>query len=89
MFQSPNAGDGSYSWSIETTNGIAQSETGLGGQTAQGSAAWLSPEGEPVSLSYIADEFGYRAVGSHLPQAPAVPEAILRSLEWYVNSTYL
>lgn len=32
FIQTPNAGDGSYSWSIETTNGIAQQESGVGGR---------------------------------------------------------
>jgi len=39
----------------------------------QGSFSYTSPEGNPVQLTYVADEFGFRPEGSHLPVAPAVP----------------
>nr|CAD7569458.1 unnamed protein product [Timema californicum] len=38
----------------------------------QGSFSYISPEGQPISLSYIADELGFRAKGDHLPVAPTV-----------------
>nr|CAD7204386.1 unnamed protein product [Timema douglasi] len=34
----------------------------------EGSYSYVSPEGIPVSVSYIADENGFRATGSHLPK---------------------
>nr|CAD7199171.1 unnamed protein product [Timema douglasi] len=39
----------------------------------QGSFSYTSPEGIPISLTYVADELGFRPEGSHLPVAPAVP----------------
>jgi hypothetical protein len=39
----------------------------------QGSFSYTSPEGNPIQLTYVADEFGFRPEGSHLPVAPAVP----------------
>lgn len=80
--QTPSSGDGAYNWAFETSNGISQEESGVGGQNAQGSANWYSPEGEPVQLSYVADEFGYRVAGSHLPTPPPVPAAIQRAIEY-------
>lgn len=56
--------------SYETNNGIAAQEQGtprnLGGNppaipvVAQGSYAYTSPEGVPVSITYTADENGFR-----------------------------
>ncbi|XP_017860629.1 PREDICTED: pupal cuticle protein Edg-78E-like [Drosophila arizonae] len=74
--------DGSYSYSYETSNGISGQEQGVGGQGASGSNSYISPEGQQVQLSYIADENGYQPQGSHLPTPPPIPEAILRGLEY-------
>ncbi|CAG2058720.1 unnamed protein product [Timema podura] len=38
----------------------------------EGSYSYVSPEGIPVSVSYIADEKGFRATGSHLPNVVLV-----------------
>lgn len=35
-----------------------------------GHYAYTAPDGTPISLSYVADEYGFRASGSHIPQAP-------------------
>ncbi|XP_049865994.1 endocuticle structural glycoprotein SgAbd-2-like [Pectinophora gossypiella] len=87
--------DGSYQWSYETGNGIAAQEQGYlknagikdaEAQVAQGSFGYTSPEGIPISLSYIADENGFRAEGAHLPTPPPIPEAILRSLEYIASA---
>lgn len=63
ILQEPNQGDGAYSYAFDTTNGISQQESGVGGHSVQGSASWYAPNGEPVQFSYIADEFGFRATG--------------------------
>jgi len=44
---------------------MVQAETGL---VKSGSFSYTSPEGIPISLSYTADEQGFRAVGAHLPE---------------------
>ncbi|KAI5710526.1 endocuticle structural glycoprotein SgAbd-2-like [Diaphorina citri] len=33
-----------------------------------GHYAYTAPDGTPVSVSYVADEYGFRASGSHIPQ---------------------
>lgn len=73
--------DGQFHYAFETTNGISAQESG-NADGAQGSASWISPEGEAVQLAYAADANGYQPTGSHIPVAPPVPEAILRALEW-------
>ncbi|CAH0407736.1 unnamed protein product [Chilo suppressalis] len=83
--------DGSYQYSYETGNGIAAQEQGYlknagvkdaEAQVAQGNFAYTSPEGIPISVSYIADENGFRAEGAHLPTPPPIPEAIARALQY-------
>ncbi|XP_019876051.1 endocuticle structural glycoprotein SgAbd-4 [Aethina tumida] len=74
--------DGSYRWALETENGIAAQEQGVGAQSAQGNFAWTSPEGVPVAIQYVADENGYQPSGDAIPQPPPIPAAIQRSLEW-------
>nr|CAH7760760.1 unnamed protein product [Callosobruchus chinensis] len=83
--------DGSYEYSYETGNGIAAQESGVQrpvppigelGTAAQGSYSYTSPEGVPVSVSYVADENGFRAVGDVLPTPPPVPPQIQRSLKY-------
>merc|ERR1712060_974447 len=41
----------------------------------------VTPEGEEVSIQYVADETGFHATGSHVPQAPPMPPAIRRMLD--------
>ncbi|KAJ8732070.1 hypothetical protein PYW08_014800 [Mythimna loreyi] len=86
--------DGSYQYSYETGNGIAAQEQGylknagqkdLEAQVAQGSFTYTSPEGIPISLTYVADENGFQPQGAHLPTPPPIPEAILRALQ-YIES---
>lgn len=49
-------------------------------EVIQGSYSYTAPDGSPISVSYIADENGFRAEGAHLPTPPPVPEAIQRAL---------
>ncbi|KAH8302701.1 hypothetical protein KR044_009774, partial [Drosophila immigrans] len=53
--------------------------------TATGSFGWTSPEGQKISLTYIADENGYQPTADHLPTPPPIPEAILKAIE-YINT---
>ncbi|XP_019877366.2 pupal cuticle protein 20 [Aethina tumida] len=85
----PNQGDGSYNYAYETGNGISAEERGHlkpgpgpeGAETAEGSFSYTAPDGQRISLQYVADENGFRPVGSHLPTPPPIPDAILRSLQ--------
>ncbi|KAJ8954444.1 hypothetical protein NQ318_011120 [Aromia moschata] len=82
-------GDGSYHYEYETANGIAAQEQGGvvntasgPGSVAQGSYSYTSPEGKVISISYVADENGFRAVGDAIPTPPPVPPAIQRALAY-------
>lgn len=77
--------DGSYQYQYDTTNGIAAQEIGVGGHYASGSSAYYAPDGQLISLTYVADENGFRASGDHLPSPPPIPAAILKSLEYIRN----
>ncbi|XP_034824280.1 endocuticle structural glycoprotein SgAbd-2-like [Maniola hyperantus] len=83
--------DGSYQWSYETGNGINAQEQGYlknagikdaEAQVAQGSYSYTSPEGIPITVTYIADENGFRAEGDHIPRPPPIPDAIARSIQY-------
>ncbi|XP_031355782.1 pupal cuticle protein 20-like [Photinus pyralis] len=84
-YDNRNEGDGQYAFNYETANGIAAQEQGrLKGPDsleAHGSFAYTSPEGQHISLTYVADENGFQPSGAHLPTPPPIPEAILRSIE--------
>ncbi|KAJ3654475.1 hypothetical protein Zmor_013662 [Zophobas morio] len=81
--------DGSFSYSYATGDGQqAQAQgylknAGVKDQEAeviQGSYSYTAPDGTPISITYVADENGFRAEGAHLPTPPPIPEAIQRSL---------
>nr|CAD7400933.1 unnamed protein product [Timema poppensis] len=72
---------GQFYLNYESADGTRVSEQGILKPNAdgtdnvlvkQGSFSYISPEGQPISLSYIADELGFRAKGDHLPVAPTV-----------------
>lgn len=74
--------DGAYEYGFETDNGIQVEESGVGGQSVQGSAKWTDNDGNHFELSYIADENGYQPVGAHIPTPPPIPDYILRSIAY-------
>ena len=63
--------------SYATENGITASEEGVlvgGGPEGpavakQGSYSYTGPDGVLYSVNWVADEYGFRASGAHLPQA--------------------
>ncbi|EDW99678.1 uncharacterized protein Dyak_GE23051 [Drosophila yakuba] len=73
--------DGNYRYAYETSNGIQAQEAG-NPNGISGSSSYISPEGIPITLTYVADENGFQPQGAHLPTAPPIPEAILRALEY-------
>lgn len=47
----------------------------------QGSVTYHDEHGNPITLTYVADEHGFHPQGSHLPTPPPVPEVIQKALE--------
>ncbi|XP_050091184.1 endocuticle structural glycoprotein SgAbd-2-like [Anopheles aquasalis] len=84
--ESYSSHDGSYKFAYESGNGIAAQEEGFvknaGSkdhevQVAHGSYSYTDPHGVPVSISYVADENGFQAKGSHIPTPPPVPQELI------------
>ncbi|CAD7012865.1 unnamed protein product [Ceratitis capitata] len=71
-----------FEYALETSNGIQAAHSGDQQGNAHGDFQWVSPEGEHVQISYIADENGYQPKSDLLPTPPPIPEAILRALEY-------
>lgn len=74
----PNA-HGEYEFGFKASNGIVREESGVAGQYVKGFSQYISPEGELVTLKYVADENGFHAEGSHIPKTP---EHVVESLAW-------
>lgn len=78
--------DGSYSYTYETDNGIYRSENGSVVLTearsapvvvAQGQYQYTSPDGTPISVTYVADHNGFQPQGAHIPViSPLIQRAI-------------
>lgn len=65
--------DGTFGYEYETTNGIKvkQDSTGYGpNKVVRGYYSYIGSDGVPYTVNYIADRFGYRAYGAHLPTQP-------------------
>ncbi len=55
-------------------------------ESIRGSYSYNDVNGTPISVSYTADENGFRPVGAHLPTPPPVPLEILRSLRFLATA---
>ncbi|XP_063363924.1 larval cuticle protein LCP-17-like [Cydia amplana] len=82
-----------YNFAFETSNGISAQESGVLKNVGkdelalevQGSNQYTAPDGQPIQLTFIANENGYQPQGAHLPTPPPpqeIPEYIKRSLEY-------
>lgn len=76
-------------YSFETSNGISHQETGQPKQVdnetpvvSQGQDSYVAPDGQQVSITWLADENGFQVQGSHIPTPPPIPPEIQRALEW-------
>jgi hypothetical protein len=70
--------EGNYNFQYSSDDGSFRQESGLGGgengNSKDGEVSWTSPEGELITFSYRADENGYQAQGSHVPQNVPLPD---------------
>lgn len=74
----------------ETENGIFGEEEGHLEQQdsekeamrAKGYFKYTGPDNVIYEVTYTADEEGFKPSGLHLPQGPAIPEAIVRALDY-------
>ncbi|XP_037780600.1 cuticle protein AM1199-like [Penaeus monodon] len=70
------AADGSYTFDVETEDGIVRHEAGGPGGAQQGSVSFTFPEGQVFDLQFVADANGYQPQSPFLPVAPAFPHPI-------------
>lgn len=78
-----------YHHAYETDNGIKAEEQGalkkIGEEeaiTATGGFSYKAPNGEDISVVYVADENGFQPHGDHIPVPPAIPALIERALKY-------
>ncbi|KAH8299838.1 hypothetical protein KR044_006720, partial [Drosophila immigrans] len=67
---------------LETTNGISDQRSGDVHGNIKGSFSYISPEGEHVQITYVADENGFQPSGAVLPTPPPIPVEIQKALDW-------
>ncbi|XP_030372323.1 pupal cuticle protein Edg-78E [Scaptodrosophila lebanonensis] len=77
----PADAEGNYAYAFETSNGIQSQEAG-NPNGVSGAYSFVTPEGENIQISYIADENGFQPQGAALPTPPPIPEYIIRALEY-------
>lgn len=53
----------------------------LNAQVQQGSYSYTSPEGQLISVNYVADETGFHVSGDHLPTPPPVSPEVQKGLD--------
>ncbi|XP_060517117.1 endocuticle structural glycoprotein SgAbd-8-like [Cylas formicarius] len=95
-FDKEQGSDGSYKAAYETGNNIIAQEEGflkdlgpdpdseggtLNAQVQQGSYTYTSPEGQIITVNYIADEKGFHPSGDHLPTPPPVSPEVQKGLD--------
>ncbi|XP_045502012.1 cuticle protein 3-like [Colias croceus] len=81
-YHSENNGH-NYQYAYETENGIKAQEAGhvTHGTAAEGAFSYTGDDGHTYTVTYTADEHGFRPQGAHFPTPPPIPDAILKSLE--------
>ncbi|XP_071516038.1 uncharacterized protein [Panulirus ornatus] len=73
--------DGRYNFEVETGNGIRLSQSGspeghTGAVNKAGEYSYTAPDGTPVVVKFVANEYGYQPQSDLLPVAPAFPHPI-------------
>merc|ERR1711911_144092 len=79
--------DGSSAWSFAGSDGTTREESNVqvgsgyeAGNANKGSTYYISPEGQKITLTWAADQGGFRPVGDHLPTPPPIPAEIAAML---------
>jgi len=80
VLSSPPSSDGNYNFNFANDDGSSRQEVGAP-DAIRGSYSFVTPEGEQVNVQYHADETGFHATGSHVPQAPPMPAHVQRLLD--------
>jgi Insect cuticle protein len=65
--------NGNFNYEYQTDNAISvkQESTGYGpNKVVRGYYSYLGPDGIQYTVNYVADRYGYRAYGNHLPTQP-------------------
>eukprot|EP00095_Tigriopus_kingsejongensis_P001250 maker-scaffold850_size89018-snap-gene-0.20 protein:Tk01250 transcript:maker-scaffold850_size89018-snap-gene-0.20-mRNA-1 annotation:"endocuticle structural glycoprotein bd-2" len=80
VYNAPSAESQNYDFSFETENGIQQEASGemklidnAEVMVMRGSYTYIDADGQDVTVSWVADENGYRAESAILPIAPEIP----------------
>jgi len=80
VLSNPPSAKGDYNFNFSNDDGSSRQESGAP-DGIRGSYSFITPEGENVNVSYVADETGFHATGSHVPQAPPMPPHVQRLLD--------
>jgi len=84
---------GNYNFQFATDDGSFRQESGRQNGDAQeitGEVSWTDEvTGETISFTYVADENGYSAQGSHVPQPAPLSPAIQRQLDFIARANNL
>merc|ERR1719219_415219 len=80
VLSNPPSQEGNYNFNFSNDDGSSRQEVGAP-DAIRGSYSFITPEGEEVSVQYHADETGFHATGSHVPQAPPMPAHVQRLLD--------
>ncbi|KAI9587072.1 cuticular protein 78Ca [Glossina fuscipes fuscipes] len=70
--------NGEYYFEFQTTNGIT-TKSGGNQYGSSGVNQYISLEGIPITLTYVADSNGYHPTGDHIPK---VPDYVIKALEY-------
>ncbi|XP_042859344.1 cuticle protein AM1159-like [Penaeus japonicus] len=77
-------GDGTFQYNFQTSNDISGQRTGSIGSAGQSNIAggyrFVSPEGETVEVTYVADENGYQPQSPYLPTEHPLPAHVYELL---------
>jgi len=71
VLSNPPSAKGDYNFNFSNDDGSSRQESGAP-DGIRGSYSFITPEGENVNVSYVADETGFHATGSHIVMPPHV-----------------